>query len=100
MQFSDDRIQVDSGWNCSSILMMAREDARNMYIYITEENSNNEGTWLVILKEIYYDARLHECKAAGDIWCEVRGSSRRMNKIAQSEDPCFVLVTDCWWVVD
>jgi hypothetical protein len=41
---------------------------------------------LVILKEIYYDARLYEHKAAGDIWCEDRGSSRRMNKIAQSED--------------
>jgi hypothetical protein len=37
MQVFDDRFQAESGWNCSSILtllgkllMMGREDARNM----------------------------------------------------------------------
>jgi hypothetical protein len=31
MQVSDDHFQAESGWNCSrKLLMMGREDARNM----------------------------------------------------------------------
>jgi len=30
MQVSDDRFQAESGWNCSSILIMGIEDARNI----------------------------------------------------------------------
>jgi hypothetical protein len=38
MQGFDDDLQAESGWNCSSILtlMLSREDARNMWSFITE----------------------------------------------------------------
>ena len=36
-------------------LMMGREDARNIYSFITEQNWDNWCVWLVIEKDIYYN---------------------------------------------
>jgi len=39
MQVFDDRFQAESGWNgkySRKLLMMGREDARNMWSFITE----------------------------------------------------------------